>query len=496
MAPQQAGGGHRARSRTAAGTAWSPPTAGCSPSAPRSSVRPVASTLNQPVVGRLRRQLLRRLLAGGRRRRDLHLRPARTRACRSSDPRPEPSTRSRGCSEWGGASAPPHCAFPSGASRQAPFSGPVRRCPDSGTARARAASGPDRNGEPVTATDETTPTIADVDRLVAWMDAEGLGTGAPLEHRYISGGSQNEIYELRRGDLHGAMRIPPPSAPAERDAGIVREWRIIEALNGTDVPHTEAIAVCTDPAVLGRTFYLMGFVDGWSPMGMERRVARAVRHRPRGAPGPGLPAGGGHRPAVQGRLEGQGAGGPRPSRRLPRAPGGPLDRLLRAHQGTRAAGLRRGLGLAAGPQADSTTSRDHARRLPVRQRDVQGRGAGAAGRHRRLGDGHRGRPQARPRLGRALLARGHERRRGQRRRLRRHDRHAVAGRGARALLRAVGPSGRRHRLLLRARQVEAGHRARAGLPAGGRRPQAPGVRRRWSRPDGRAPPSWPRPATT
>ena len=63
----------------------------------------------------------------------------------------------------------------------------------------------------MTATDDTTPTIADVDRLVAWMDAEGLGTGAPLEHRYISGGSQNEIYELRRGDLHAAMRIPPPS---------------------------------------------------------------------------------------------------------------------------------------------------------------------------------------------------------------------------------------------------------------------------------------------
>ncbi|HET6950208.1 MAG TPA: phosphotransferase family protein [Acidimicrobiales bacterium] len=118
----------------------------------------------------------------------------------------------------------------------------------------------------MTATDETTPTIADVDKLSAWMDAQGLGVGAPLEHRYISGGSQNEIYELRRGDLRCAMRIPPASAPADRDKGIVREWRIIEALNGTDVPHSEAIAVCTDPSVLGRTFYLMGFVDGWSPM--------------------------------------------------------------------------------------------------------------------------------------------------------------------------------------------------------------------------------------
>jgi aminoglycoside phosphotransferase (APT) family kinase protein len=109
--------------------------------------------------------------------------------------------------------------------------------------------------------------VIDLDRVGTWMDDVGLpGKGEPLEHRYLSGGSQNEIYELRRGDLHCAMRIPPATAPAARDDGIVREWRIIEALDGTDVPHTAAVAVCTDKDVLGRTFYLMGFVDGWSPM--------------------------------------------------------------------------------------------------------------------------------------------------------------------------------------------------------------------------------------
>jgi aminoglycoside phosphotransferase (APT) family kinase protein len=109
--------------------------------------------------------------------------------------------------------------------------------------------------------------VIDTDRLASWMDGVGLAKGEPIEHRFISGGTQNEIYEVRRGDLHAALRIPPPEAPAPRDEGIVREWRIIEALGGTDVPHTEALAVCTDPAVLGRTFYLMGYVDGWSPMG-------------------------------------------------------------------------------------------------------------------------------------------------------------------------------------------------------------------------------------
>lgn len=109
-----------------------------------------------------------------------------------------------------------------------------------------------------------------VARLDAWLDSVGQpGAGEDLVARFVSGGSQNEIYEIRRGPLHGAIRIPPATAPAERDAGILREWRILDALGGTDVPHPEAIACCADPAVLGRTFYVMGFVDGWSPMALH-----------------------------------------------------------------------------------------------------------------------------------------------------------------------------------------------------------------------------------
>jgi aminoglycoside phosphotransferase (APT) family kinase protein len=99
------------------------------------------------------------------------------------------------------------------------------------------------------------------------MDERRLaGAGAPLEHSFVSGGTQNEVYEIRRGDLHAALRMPPEGAPEVRDKGILREWRIIEALDGSDVPCTPAIAACEDGSVLGRPFYLMGFVDGWSPM--------------------------------------------------------------------------------------------------------------------------------------------------------------------------------------------------------------------------------------
>lgn len=112
----------------------------------------------------------------------------------------------------------------------------------------------------------------DVARLTDWMDAAELpGKGEPLQTRFLSGGTQNVIYELRRGEHSCVLRMPPPSAPPDRDKGILREWRIIEALDGTEVPHTEAVAVCEDAAVLGRPFYLMGFVDGWSPMDLQDR---------------------------------------------------------------------------------------------------------------------------------------------------------------------------------------------------------------------------------
>jgi aminoglycoside phosphotransferase (APT) family kinase protein len=115
-------------------------------------------------------------------------------------------------------------------------------------------------------TSKPDPTI-DLAALTAWMDREGLGDQkAPVSASFLSGGSQNHIFRINRGEFEAVLRKPPATAHESRNDGILREWRIIEALNGTDVPHTEAIAVCTDHSVLGNTFYLMGFVDGWSPM--------------------------------------------------------------------------------------------------------------------------------------------------------------------------------------------------------------------------------------
>jgi aminoglycoside phosphotransferase (APT) family kinase protein len=114
----------------------------------------------------------------------------------------------------------------------------------------------------------------DADALAAWMDNQRLpGKGEPIELSFISGGASNEIYRIRRGEHVLVIRKPPRRVPPGRNETMLREYRVLSALNGTDVPHPYAHAACEDTSVLGSTFYLMDEVDGWSPMntpgGME-----------------------------------------------------------------------------------------------------------------------------------------------------------------------------------------------------------------------------------
>jgi aminoglycoside phosphotransferase (APT) family kinase protein len=111
--------------------------------------------------------------------------------------------------------------------------------------------------------------LVDTERLARFMDEKGLpGAGEPIGLELISGGSQNEIFLVKRGDEQVVMRRPPRVVPEGRNKIMLREYRVLEALNGTDVPHPYAYAVCEDESVIGATFYLMELVDGWSPMNM------------------------------------------------------------------------------------------------------------------------------------------------------------------------------------------------------------------------------------
>ncbi|TAK70424.1 MAG: phosphotransferase family protein [Actinomycetota bacterium] len=102
--------------------------------------------------------------------------------------------------------------------------------------------------------------------LAHWLDAHGApGAGEPLSIERLSGGTQNDLFALQRGEHRMVLRRPPRVVPSGRAQGMRREHRLLQALRGTDVPHARLIAGDDSDDLMGTPFYVMEWVEGWSP---------------------------------------------------------------------------------------------------------------------------------------------------------------------------------------------------------------------------------------
>ncbi len=97
--------------------------------------------------------------------------------------------------------------------------------------------------------------------LDAFLDQAGLGEG-PTEYSAIGGGHSNLTFQLERAGARIVLRRPPRGKIAPSTHDVLREARILQALSGTPVEVPQILATCSDPAVLGCPFYVMGFLDG------------------------------------------------------------------------------------------------------------------------------------------------------------------------------------------------------------------------------------------
>ena len=89
----------------------------------------------------------------------------------------------------------------------------------------------------------------------------GLVTG-PLSAELIAGGRSNLTYYLTDGTSRWVLRRPPLGHVLATAHDMSREYRVLRALSGTDIPVPGTVALCTDPEPLGAPFYLMERVDG------------------------------------------------------------------------------------------------------------------------------------------------------------------------------------------------------------------------------------------
>ena len=89
-----------------------------------------------------------------------------------------------------------------------------------------------------------------------------LFDGGPWRTELISGGLSNITYRLWLPGGTVILRRPPLAHVLPRAHDMAREYRVLRALFGTPVPVPEPLALCSDPDVLGVTFYVMRDVPG------------------------------------------------------------------------------------------------------------------------------------------------------------------------------------------------------------------------------------------
>ena len=104
----------------------------------------------------------------------------------------------------------------------------------------------------------------DSSALSAWLDVNVPGFQGPLTIEQFKGGQSNPTYKLTAVSGEYVMRAKPgpvakllPSAHA-----IEREFAVMSALAGSDVPVPKMLALCEDESVIGRAFYVMEFMQG------------------------------------------------------------------------------------------------------------------------------------------------------------------------------------------------------------------------------------------
>jgi len=103
-----------------------------------------------------------------------------------------------------------------------------------------------------------------IPNLERYIETNAPEIKMPLEVKQFGYGQSNPTYLLTASDGNQyVMRKKPPGKLLSKTAHQVdREYRIIHALEHTDVPVPRALCLCEDSGVVGTPFYIMSFVKG------------------------------------------------------------------------------------------------------------------------------------------------------------------------------------------------------------------------------------------
>ena len=121
----------------------------------------------------------------------------------------------------------------------------------------------------------------DVGALEGYLRDRIEGFAGPLTVEQFRGGQSNPTFKLTAGGRSYVLRRKPMGKLLPSAHAVDREFRVMSALAGTDVPVARMHLLCEDDGVIGSAFFVMDFVEGrvfWDGTlpGMQPAERRAI----------------------------------------------------------------------------------------------------------------------------------------------------------------------------------------------------------------------------
>ncbi|WOT06893.1 phosphotransferase family protein [Shewanella youngdeokensis] len=102
----------------------------------------------------------------------------------------------------------------------------------------------------------------DVYALADYLEQHIKGFIGPMTLEKFIGGQSNPTYKVVAQSGTYVLRRQPQGKLLKSAHAVDREYRVLEALKGSDVPVAKVYHLCEDTSIIGSMFYIMEFCDG------------------------------------------------------------------------------------------------------------------------------------------------------------------------------------------------------------------------------------------
>jgi aminoglycoside phosphotransferase (APT) family kinase protein len=102
----------------------------------------------------------------------------------------------------------------------------------------------------------------DEDSMGEYLQNKLEGYAGPLSIQQFEGGQSNPTFLISCGGKKYVLRKKPPGKLLPSAHQVEREYRVMKALEKTDVPVPKMLLLCEDDAVIGTSFFVMEYIHG------------------------------------------------------------------------------------------------------------------------------------------------------------------------------------------------------------------------------------------